>query len=199
VCHDWGGPTGLSALLTRPERAAAVAVMSTWAWLGAAAPFHGRVMPWRMMHAPLVGPYLLGRHGAMPGRALYLSVVDRKRFAARAQAAYEEVLGDPDERTLTYLWPRSIPLGRPTDLETERFTWLEAGVRALDLPATVIWGREDDVFTAAPFADRWHEVWPRAEGTHLVTGRHFLQEDSGTEIGHLLVDFADRNLPRSPR
>ena len=82
-----------------------------------------------MMHAPLVGPYLLGRHGAMPGRALYLSVVDRTRFAARAQAAYEEVLGDPDERTLTYLWPRSIPLGRPSDLETERFAWLEAGVR----------------------------------------------------------------------
>ena len=32
VCHDWGEPTGLSALLTRPQKAKAIAVMSTWAW-----------------------------------------------------------------------------------------------------------------------------------------------------------------------
>ena len=33
-----------------------------------------------------------------------------------------------------------------------------------------------------------------AEGTHMVTGNHFLQEDSGYEIGELLSDFAGRNL-----
>lgn len=189
VCHDWGGPTGLGALLTRPDRAAAVAVMSTWAWASPSAQFHHRVLPWRLMHAPLVGPYLLGRHAAMPGRGMYLSVVDRARYAERAQAAYTAVLDDPDERALTWIWPRSIPLGLPSDTTTERFAWLEAGVRELRLPATVIWGREDDVFTPEVFAARWHEVWPHAEGTHLVTGRHFLQEDSGAEIGRLLVEF----------
>lgn len=192
VCHDWGGPTGLGALLTRPERASAVAVMSTWAWNEPSAEFHHRVLPWRLMHAPLVGPYLMGRHAAMPGRGMYLSVVDRERFADHAMAAYTTVLADPDERALTWIWPRSIPLGLPSDRTTERFAWLEAGVRDLRLPATVIWGREDDVFTPGVFAARWHDVWPHAEGTHLVTGRHFVQEDSGAEIGRLLVDFADR-------
>ncbi len=192
VCHDWGGPTGLGALLTRPERAAAVAVMSTWAWAAPSSEFHRRVLPWRLMHAPLVGPYLLGRHAAMPGRGMYLSVVDRARFAGSAQAGYTAVLDDPDERALTWIWPRSIPLGLPSDTTTDRFAWLEAGVRELALPATVIWGREDDVFTPEVFAARWHEIWPHAEGIHLVTGRHFLQEDSGVEIGRLLVDFADR-------
>lgn len=192
VCHDWGGPTGLGALLTRPERAAAVAVMSTWAWSTPSSEFHHRVLPWRLMHAPLVGPYLLGTHAAMPGRGMYLSVVDRARYAEQAIGAYTAVLDDPDERALTWIWPRSIPLGLPSDTTTERFAWLEAGVRELRLPATVIWGREDDVFTPDVFAARWHEVWPHAEGTHLVTGRHFLQEDSGAEIGALLVDFADR-------
>jgi haloalkane dehalogenase len=67
VCNDWGGPTGLAALLTRPERAAAVAVMSTWAWPDGLSRFHRRVVPWRIMHAPLTGPYLLGRRAAMPG------------------------------------------------------------------------------------------------------------------------------------
>jgi pimeloyl-ACP methyl ester carboxylesterase len=192
VCHDWGGPTGLSALLTRPERAAAVAVMSTWAWASPSSRFHNGIVPWLMMHAPLTGPYLLGTHGAMPGRGLYLSVVDREAFAAGPKAVYEEVLADPDERLLTFTWPRWIPFGQPSDLGPERFAWLEAGVRTLRLPATVIWGAQDDVFTAEPFADLWHEVWPHAEGTHFVTGRHFLQEDSGAEIGSILVDFCDR-------
>lgn len=192
VCHDWGGPTGLGALLTRPDRAAAVAVMSTWAWTSPSSEFHHRVLPWRLMHAPLVGPYLLGRHAAMPGRGMYLSVVDRARYAERARAAYTAVLDDPDERALTWIWPRSIPLGLTSDSTTARFTWLEAGVRELRLPATVIWGREDDVFTPDVFGARWHEMWPHAEGTHLVTGRHFLQEDSGAEIGRLLVEFGGR-------
>jgi pimeloyl-ACP methyl ester carboxylesterase len=190
VCHDWGGPTGLGAVLTRPHRAAAVAVMSTWAWATPSSPFHEGVLPWRLMHAPLVGPYLLGTHAAMPGRGMYLSVVDRARFADQAQDVYAAVLGEPDERALTWMWPRSIPLGRPTDITTARFTWLENGVRSLRLPATVIWGREDDVFSPHVFAAHWHHVWPHAEGTHLVTGKHFLQEDSGVEIGRLLVDFA---------
>jgi haloalkane dehalogenase len=197
VCHDWGGPTGLGALLTRPERAAAIAVMSTWAWRSPSSEFHHRVLPWRLMHAPLVGPYLLGTHAAMPGRGMYLSVVDRARYAEQAMAAYIAVLDDPDERALTWIWPRAIPLGLPSDTTTERFAWLEAGVRDLRIPATVIWGREDDVFTPDVFTARWHEMWPHAEGTHLVTGRHFLQEDSGAEIGQLLVDFADRTAGTS--
>jgi haloalkane dehalogenase len=192
VCHDWGGPTGLGALLARPQRAGAIAVMSTWAWTTPSSEFHQNVLPWRLMHAPLVGPYLLGTHAAMPGRGMYLSVVDRAGFAERSHEAYTAVLGDADERALTWMWSRSIPLGRPSDITTDRFAWLEDGVRALRLPATVIWGGEDDVFPPGVFAAHWHDVWPHAEGTHFVTGRHFLQEDSGTEIGHLLADFVSR-------
>ena len=140
VCHDWGGPTGLSALLTRQERAVAVAVMSTWAWREPAAEFHRRVMPWRTLHAPLVGPFLSGRQGAFPGRSTYLSVVDRERCRADSMEVYEAVLPDTDDRRLTWQWPRSIPIDPATDITGERFDWLEAGVRQLRLPATVIWG-----------------------------------------------------------
>lgn len=192
VCHDWGGPTGLAALATRPGRGAAVAVMSTWAWAAPSAEFHHRVVPWRLMHAPLTGPYLLGRQAAMPGRGMYLSVVDREAFAERALPGYVEVLGDPDERALTWIWPRSIPLARPSDIAADRFGWLEERVRAMRLPASIIWGREDDVFAADVFVPRWRELWPDAEGPHFVTGRHFLQEDSGTEIGRLLARFVNR-------
>lgn len=193
--HDWGGPTGLAALLTRPHRFAATAIMSTWAWNSPSAAFHRGILPWRMMHAPLVGPYLLGRHGAMPGRGIYLSVLDRDRYQQDAREAYEAVLPDPDDRRLTWQWPRSIPIGLDSDIAHDRFDWLDRNLRQLRLPATIIWGREDDVFDHETFAAHWHDIWPHAEGTHLVSGRHFLQEDSGAEIGHLLVEFAARHLP----
>ena len=199
VCHDWGGPTGLCALLTREARAAAVAVMSTWAWREPASTFHQQVLPWKLMHAPIVGPHIMARQGAFPGRGMYLSVVDREHYRQESLAAYEQVLPDSDDRRLTWQWPRSIPIDPATDIAGERFDWLEAGVRALTIPATIIWGREEVVFPADVFCAKWHEIWPHAEGTHMVTGNHFLQEDSGAEIGDLLVDFAARHVAIAAR
>jgi hypothetical protein len=48
------------------------------------------------------------------------------------------------------------------------------------------------VFDAATFAARFKRLLPHAEGPHLVTGRHFLQEDSGPEIAQLIGEFLDR-------
>jgi pimeloyl-ACP methyl ester carboxylesterase len=191
VCHDWGGPTGLGFAFSNPARVRALVVMSTWGWPLPPAEFHTRIFPWRIMHAPLVAPYLLGRHNALAERGVYLSVVDRQRFAARALAAYAAALPDPSSRLLTWTWPRWIPLdGAARALE--RFAWVERELRACTLPALIVWGREDDVFDPAIFAARFKQLLPQAEGPHLVTGRHFLQEDSGPEIAGLIVDFLAR-------
>lgn len=191
VCHDWGGPTGLSFAMSNPERIRALTVMSTWAWPLPPAEFHTRIFPWRMMHAPLVGPYLLGRHKALAGRGVYLSVVDREKFATTAQAAYEAVLPDPATRLLTWVWPRWIPLDREARA-FERFDWLERELSRSKFPTMIIWGREDEVFDAATFSNRFKQMMPHAEGPYMVTGRHFLQEDSGVEIAGLIRSFLDR-------
>ncbi len=191
VCHDWGGPTGLSFAMSNPERVRALVVMSTWAWPLPPAEFHTRIFPWRMMHAPIAGPYLLGRHNALAGRGVYLSVVNREKFRRTAQAAYEAVLPDPASRLLTWTWPRWIPLDESARA-MERFAWLERELSRSKFPTLIIWGREDDVFDAATFSARFKRMLPHAEGPHLVTGRHFLQEDSGAEIGALIASFLDR-------
>lgn len=191
VAHDWGGPTGLSMAMANPERIRALAVMSTWAWTLPPAEFHTRIFPWRLMHAPLVGPYLLGQHNVLAGRGVYLSVVGRERFRARAQDVYESVLPDPATRLLTWVWPRWIPLDAQARAAA-RFDWLERELGKCRLPALIIWGREDDVFDAATFSARFKQLLPHAEGAHLVTGRHFLQEDSGPEIAALIGGFLDR-------
>jgi haloalkane dehalogenase len=191
VCHDWGGPTGLGFALSNLERMRALVLMSTWAWPSPPAEFHCRIFPWRMMHAPLVGPYLLGRHNALAGRGVYLSVVDRQKFRTEAQEAYSAILPDAATRLLTWTWPRWIPLDEAARA-VDRFRWLERELRTCALPTTIIWGREDDVFDAQTFSRRFKQLLPHAEGPHLVTGRHFLQEDSGSEVAALIIDFLQR-------
>jgi hypothetical protein len=96
--------------MSNPERVRALTVMSTWAWPTPPAEFHTRIFPWRTMHAPLVGPYLLGRHNVLAGCGMYLSVVGSEKFRHEVQAAYEAVLPDAETRLLTWVWPRWIPL-----------------------------------------------------------------------------------------
>ena len=71
----------------------------------------------------------------------------------------------------------------------ERFRWLEQELSMCRLPALILWGREDEVFDHATFATRFKKMLPHADGPHLVTGRHFLQEDSGPEIAAHIKRF----------
>jgi len=89
---------------------------------------------------------------------------------------------------LTWTWPRWIPLDDAARAG-ERFDWLESELARCTLPALIVWGREDEVFAADVFATRFKELLPHAEGPELVTGRHFLQEDSGPAIAERIVRF----------
>jgi haloalkane dehalogenase len=197
VCHDWGGPTGLGFALSNPDRARALVIMSTWAWPLPPAEFHKRIFPWRMMHAPLVGPYLLGRHNTLAGRGMYLSVVDRKKFNTEAQSVYEGVLPDPASRLLTWTWPRWIPLDESAR-GLARFELLERGLRESKPPTLLVWGKQDGGFDHTTFTPRFKELVPHAEGPELLTGRHFLQEDSGEEIAGKINRFLDGIEGRQP-
>src|SRR5258708_37730482 len=109
VCQDWGGPTGLACAVLDPTAFKAVVVMNTWAWPEPTA-FHSGVFPLRMMHAPVVGPYLFQRRNILVERGLYLSVVRRQQFLEEALPAYRFVMPDYDSRLLTRVFPRLIPL-----------------------------------------------------------------------------------------
>jgi pimeloyl-ACP methyl ester carboxylesterase len=71
-------------------------------------------------------------------------------------------------------------------------------VRKSKLPTLLVWGQEDEVFDYKTFATRFKELLPHAQGPKLVTGRHFLQEDSGEEIAGKINCFLDRIEGRQP-
>ncbi len=186
VCQDWGGPTGLACAVLDPAAFKAIVVMNTWAW-PEPTKFHSSVFPWRMMHAPVVGPYLFQRRNILVERGLYLSVVHRERFLEEALPAYRYVMPDYDSRLLTRAFPRLIPL-KADDRSTATMKWLEQSLVKTRLHALIVWGKEEIVFPA-DCADRFKKLLPHAKGPFWVTGSHFLQEDSPQEIcGHIL-DF----------
>jgi hypothetical protein len=41
-------------------------------------------------------------------------------------------------------------------------------------------------------SNRFKQMMPHTEGSHMVTGRRFLQEDSGAEIAWFIGDILDR-------
>lgn len=80
VCWRFSGWTShaRAARLGRPDRPCLRRVPSAggpgagadepWAWPDPS-PFHTTVVPWRMLHAPVVGPHLLGRHNSLADAA----------------------------------------------------------------------------------------------------------------------------------
>jgi haloalkane dehalogenase len=186
VCQDWGGPTGLACAVLNPGAFNAIVVMNTWAW-PEPTEFHSKVFPWRMMHAPVVGPFLFQRRNILVERGLYLSVVHRERFLEEALPAYRFVMPDYDSRLLTRVFPRLIPL-RPDDRSAATMRWLEQSLRSTTIPALILWGKEEIVFPAE-CAQRFKTLLPHAKGPLWVTGSHFLQEDSPQEICSHILDF----------
>ena len=71
----------------------ALVVMSTWAWPAPPSAFHARIFPWRMMHAPLVAPYVRGIaafHLTLPaGR--HAPAVELRFYAAHPRAWLQRV------------------------------------------------------------------------------------------------------------
>lgn len=96
-----------------------------------------------------------------------------------------------DNPHLTWTWPRWIPLDESAR-GFSRFEWLERELKKSKFSTLLVWGREDEVFDHNTFATRFKELLPHAEGRELVTGRHFLQEDSGAEIAERINRFLDR-------
>jgi pimeloyl-ACP methyl ester carboxylesterase len=86
----------------------------------------------------------------------------------------------------------SFALARFFSKLLKRFEWLERELRLSKFPTLIDWGREDDVFEASVFGERFKKLVPHAEGPELVRGRHFLQEDSSAKIADLINSFLDR-------
>ncbi|MHB1127272.1 MAG: alpha/beta fold hydrolase [Bacillota bacterium] len=189
VLQDWAGPIGLGYAIRKRENVRAQLLMSTWAWTDVS-PLHNSIFPWRMMHAPVVGPYLLQRRNALTERGIWLSTVNRENITDEVLEGYRYTVQTYDDRAAHLRFPRMIPLGENNKDKTEYYNIkkIENNLSNLDIPTLLIWGEPDDVFPKE-WAERFYQTLPNARKSIYVQAKHFIQEDEPEFISLELVRF----------
>jgi haloalkane dehalogenase len=191
VVHDWGSALGFDWANQHRERVLGIAYMEaiarplSWAeWPEASRRvFQG-------FRAPAGEEMILERNlfveRVLPGSIL-------RKLQPAEMEEYRRPFQNRDDRWPTLAWPREIPIdGEPADvvaLVAAYAEWMQRN----DIPKLFINAEPGAILTGAPreFCREW-----RNQTEVTVKGSHFIQEDSGPEIGQAIADWA-ATLPRS--
>jgi haloalkane dehalogenase len=185
VCHDWGGALGFDWGRRHPDSVRGVAYMETivtpltWDdWPEAARPI------FQSMRSDK-GEEIVLKKNVFVERILPTSVLDplSEETMTVYRAPYR-VAGESRRPTLT--WPREIPIeGIPADVTSiveASQAWLEGSpVPKLFInaePGSILVGRQREVCRR----------WPNQTEV-TVRGLHFIQEDSGSQIGKTIAGW----------
>jgi haloalkane dehalogenase len=185
VLHDWGGALGFDWASRHRERVRAIAYMETivtplrWEdWPEAARGI------FQAMRSP-AGEELVLHKNVFVERILPASVLDP--LDDEVMAEYRRPFLEAGERRRPMLtWPREIPVeGEPADVHdvvAGYSAWLaDSPIPKLFVdaePGSILVGRQRDVCLG----------WPNQERV-VVRGSHFVQEDSGPEIGAAVAEW----------
>ena len=190
VAHDWGSALAFDWANQHRERVAAIAYMEaivrplSWAeWPEASRRvFQG-------FRAPSGEEMILDRNifveRVLPGSVL-------RQLAPEEMAEYRRPFQNREDRWPTLAWPREIPIdGEPADVTALVGAYAE-WMAQNEIPKLFVNAEPGAILTGAPreFCRRWPN---QTEVT--VTGSHFIQEDSGPEIGRAIAEWTAK-LPR---
>jgi haloalkane dehalogenase len=189
VVHDWGSALGFHWARRHPERVRGLVYMEalvrpvTWdEWPEAARKI------FQVMRSPAGEEVVLAKN-VFVERILPASVL--RGLTEDEMAVYRRPFREPGEsRRPTLTWPREIPVGgEPADvvaIADAYARWLSAS----QIPKLFVNAEPGTILTGAQreFCRRW----PNQQEV-TVRGSHFVQEDSPSEIGQAIAQFARRN------
>jgi haloalkane dehalogenase len=185
VGHDWGSALGFHWATNHPDVMRGIAYMEAlvspvqWSeWPEAA---RGIFQGFRSEK----GEDLVLTRNLFVEAVLPNSVI--RRLTDEEMGHYRAPFSTPDDRQPTLNWPRQIPIdGEPVEmvgLVTEYGRWLEESVTLPKLfinadPGSILVGRQRD----------YCRTWPHQTEV-TVPGKHFVQEDSPSEIGKAIAEW----------
>src|SRR6185369_7329768 len=177
VLHDWGSALGFHRAMRHPEHIKAIAYMEAivaplhWEDYGGGAPL------FRALRSEQ-GEAMVLDQNAFVERMLPGGVI--RTLSDEEMAAYRAPFADREARLPTLMWPRQAPIdGEPGDVVAivERYaSWMAKSL----VPKLFILG-DPGAITAAGRLPSICRTWPNQREI-VVSGRHFLQEDSPHEI-----------------
>lgn len=185
VVHDWGGALGFDWANRHRDAVKAIVYMETIVM-----PVSWTDWPetsqkvFRAMRSD-AGEEIILQKNVFVERILPASVLGA--LAAEVHDEYRRPFREPGEnRRPTLTWPREIPIdGEPADVAAiveDYASWLASSdVPKLFVnaePGSILIGRQREFCRS----------WPNQQEV-TVAGSHFIQEDSGPEIGRAISDF----------
>jgi haloalkane dehalogenase len=185
VIHDWGSALGFDWARRNAERVCGIAYMEGIV----------RPMTWDEWPEPIRPLFQAMRSEAGEGMILENNVfVERilpgsvlRKLSEDEMAEYRRPFLTPGEdRRPTLTWPRQIPLGgEPADV-VEIVRDYAAWLADSDVPKLFV-NAEPGAILTGPMRETARSFPNQTEVT--VRGSHFIQEDSGAEIGRALVEW----------
>ena len=185
VVHDWGSALGFDWARRHPGRVAAIAYMEAlvrpvagWdEW-----PENARSVFQRLRSE--AGEELILERNVFVERILPASVL--RPLTEEEMGEYRRPFAAPGEDRLpTLVWPRQIPIaGQPADVHDDCAAYAAWLASTPGLPKLFVNAEPGSILTGA--VREFCRTWPdQAEVT--VPGVHFIQEDSGPEIGRAIA------------
>ena len=168
--QDWGGPIGLQAALTNPDRYKGLIIGNTFAW-------PADQLTWKAMSRLVGGP--AGRWWVGRTNMLAKSVAGshkRTKLSSKEAAHYTAPYPTPEARRPHTIFLRELTAARPALQALEHEL-----TRLSGLPALILWGDQDPFYSDAD-KTRIEGFFPNHE-THLLENvGHFIQDDAPQEV-----------------
>ena len=188
IVHDFGGPVGFELCARMPERIRSLTILNT---VLDVEHFH-RPPALELLARPRLSVALLGvtPHWAFRRLMRRVGIEDRAATSDLELDAWLDLLRREDGGRACVRMATGL---ERTRAKSERYT---AAVRALEVPAQILWGVGDPVLKVDTDGERMRAL----TGLPLVRlpGRHFLQEDCFAAIGAYVARQAASGRAATP-
>ena len=171
MVQDWGGPIGLSAAVTEPDRVRALIIGNTWAW-----PMNDPITTMFSLTMGHLPAELLVRRLDLFTNVAIPRARGHSRLTADEMAMYRGPHPTPASRAPVQKFARELLAARPLLKDLQQRLPVLA-----DLPALILWATADPAFRAST-RKRWEQLLTKSETVILQGAGHFFQDDVPDEV-----------------
>lgn len=195
AAHDWGGPVSLGWAVEHRDLVAGLVLTNTAVFQPLDLPFSRLI---RLARSPALHEAVCVRTPIFVRAAAALS---RPPLPAAVRAALALPYGDPAARRAIGAFVADVPLeaDHPSRARLEN---VATGLASLaDLPALILWGARDPVFTDVHLTDLVQRL-PRADVHRFPRASHLVTEDAPETAAiawSWITDTIQRRTPVAPR